>query len=335
MHFARTEDQDELAGTIKALLAKRSGSEAVRAAVQTEDRFDTGLWQALCEQIGVAALPVPEQYDGVGVSLVETAVVLEEMGENLTPAPLLATTVATAALLLFGTDEAKAELLPRLAAGEIGTVALTSSTDDLVLDAPAAAIVLVVDGADLVLVEAPGVVPVDSMDQTLRFGRVPTRTGSVVGTVTDPRVLPAISTALATALQVGTMQRALDMTVGYSKERVQFGRQIGSFQALKHRMADMLVKVEASRSASWGATAAAAAYLTEPGEETAARLLRLAAVAGSYCADAFDHVAAETVQLHGGIAITWEHDAHLVFKRAHALSHLHGGAHELRATLLD
>jgi len=335
MHFARTEEQNELAGTIKGLLAKRSGSEAVRAAVQTEERFDTGLWQSLCEQIGVAALPVPEEYDGVGVSLVETAVVLEEMGENLTPAPLLATTVATVALLLFGTDDAKSELLPRLAAGEIGTAALTGSADDLVLDAPAATIVLAVDGTGLVLVDGAAAEQVDSMDQTLRFGRLASREGAVVGTVTDARILPAISTALATALQVGTMQRALDMTVGYSKERVQFGRQIGSFQALKHRMADMLVKVEASRSASWGATAAAAAYVAEPGAETAAKLLRLAAVAGSYCADAFDHVASETVQLHGGIAITWEHDAHLVFKRAHALSHLNGGAHELRATLLD
>ncbi len=335
MHFARTEEQDELAATIKALLAKRSDSEAVRTAVQTEARFNTDLWQALCEQIGVAALPVPEEYDGVGASLVETAVVLEEMGENLTPAPLLSSTVATVALLLFGTDEAKADLLPRLASGEIGTVALTAAPDALVLDAPAATIVLAVDGADLVLVDSPAAVPVDSMDQTLRFGRLGSREGSVVGSVTDARILPAISTALATALQVGTMQRALDMTVGYSKERVQFGRQIGSFQALKHRMADMLVKVEASRSASWGATAAAAAYVTEPGEETAARLLRLAAVAGSYCIDAFDHVAAETVQLHGGIAITWEHDAHLVFKRAHALSQLHRPAHLLRSTLLD
>ncbi len=335
MHFARTEEQDELASTIKALLAKRSSSEAVRAAVLTEDRFDTDLWQALCEQIGVAALPVPEKFDGVGVSLVETAVVLEELGENLTPAPLLATTVATVALLLFGTDEARSELLPRLAAGEIGTVALTDAADDLVLDAPAATLVLAVDGSDLVLVTSPAAVPVDSMDQTLRFGRLGSRAGTVVGTVTDARLLPAISAALATALQVGTMQRALDMTVGYSKERVQFGRQIGSFQALKHRMADMLVQVEASRSASWGATAAAAAYVAEPGAETADRLLRLAAVAGSYCSDAFDHVAAETVQLHGGIAITWEHDAHLVFKRAHALSHLHGSAHALRATLLD
>jgi alkylation response protein AidB-like acyl-CoA dehydrogenase len=125
------------------------------------------------------------------------------------------------------------------------------------------------------------------------------------------------------------------MTVAYSKEREQFGRPIGSFQALKHRMADMLVLVEASRSASWGATAAAATYVREGTDERAAVLARRAAVARSYCSDALDHVAAETVQLHGGIAITWEHDAHLVFKRAHALSHLWTPAHVARGRLLS
>src|SRR6185436_16115610 len=114
------------------------------------------------------------------------------------------------------------------------------------------------------------------------------------------------------ALAVGCAERALDLTVAYSKERVQFGRPIGSFQALKHRMADMLVLVEASRSASWGATAAAASYVQDPTEDRARVLARRAAVARSYCSDALDHVASETVQLHGGIAITWEHDAHLV-----------------------
>ena len=124
------------------------------------------------------------------------------------------------------------------------------------------------------------------------------------------------------------------MTVAYSKERVQFGRPIGSFQALKHRMADMLVLVEASRSASWGAAAAAAAYVQQPTEQRAEMLSRRAAVARSYCSDALVHVASETVQLHGGFAITWEHDAKLVFKRAHALSRLWGPAHLARARLL-
>jgi len=302
MHFARTEEQDELAATVRALLAKRSDSAAVRAAMATEAGYDTELWQTLCEQVGVAALAVPEEYDGFGASLVETAVVLEVLGEFLTPAPLLASALLTARTQLHGTAAEKEDLLPRLAAGEVLPFAL----------------------GPVVLEPAGGA---SSMDQTVR-----------VAVVTEPVEVPddvrAIAVALTTALQVGGMQRALDMTVGYSKERVQFGRQIGSFQALKHRMADMLVKVEASRSASWGATEAASAYLASPDPDTLAVLQRRAAAAGSYCSDAFDSVASELVQLHGGIAITWEHDAHLVFKRAHALSQLNGPAHRLRAALL-
>jgi alkylation response protein AidB-like acyl-CoA dehydrogenase len=302
MFFARTEEQDELAGAVRGMLGKRSGSEAVRAAIATEAGYDTELWTALCEQIGIAALAVPEQYDGFGASLIETAVVLEVLGEFLTPAPLLATALSTAQVLLHGTEDERSELLPRLVAGEVLPFALGR----VVLE-PA---------------ETPG-----SMDQTMRLAIAD-------DPVDTPDDLRAISIALTSALQVGTMQRALDMTVAYSKERVQFGRQIGSFQALKHRMADMLVRLEASRSASWGATAAAAAYLNDPNDESAAKLKRLTAVAGSYCSDSLDLIAAETVQLHGGIAITWEHDAHLVFKRAHALSQLNGPAHRQRATLI-
>jgi alkylation response protein AidB-like acyl-CoA dehydrogenase len=303
MDLARTEEQQELATTVRALLGKRSDSAAVRAAVETPEGYDTELWRALCEQVGVAALPIPEEYDGFGASLVETGVVLEELGANLTPAPLLASTLAAADALLHGTDDHKADLLPRLAAGEVVPFTLGA----IVLEPTARA---------------------GSMDQTLRLGPA------------DPPVEPeadvrAISVALVSALQVGTMQRALDMTVAYSKDRVQFGRPIGSFQALKHRMADMLVRLEASRSASWGAVAAAAAHLADPTAETEADLVRLAAVAGAYCSEALDHIAAETVQLHGGIAITWEHDAQLVLKRAHALGQLNGPAHRHRATALE
>ncbi|MET3960137.1 alkylation response protein AidB-like acyl-CoA dehydrogenase [Marmoricola sp. OAE513] len=302
MHFARTEEQDELAAAVRGMLSKRSDSEAVRAAVQTETGYDAALWSALVEQIGVAALAVPEEHDGFGASLVETAVVLEVLGEFLTPTPLLATALSTAQLLLHGSDEDKADLLPRLAAGEV----LPFELGAVVLEPT----------------ERTG-----SMDQTLRLAV----TEQAAETPDDVR---AISTALASALQVGAMQRALDMTVQYSGERVQFGRPIGSFQALKHRMADMLVLLEASRSASWGATAVAAAYVADPSEENRERLIRLASVAGSYCSDALDKIASEAVQLHGGIAITWEHDVQLVFKRAHALSQLNGPAHQHRARVV-
>jgi len=303
MHLARTEEQEQLATTVRSLLAKRADSAAVRTAIEAPEGYDTALWTALCEQIGVAALAIPEQYDGVGASLVETAVVLEELGASLAPAPLLASTLAAVQTLLHGSDEEKSDLLPRLAAGEVVPFTL----------------------GDVVLEPADGGT---GMDQTLRIATAATA-------LTPPDDVRDVSVALVSALQVGAMQRGLDMTVAYSKERVQFGRPIGSFQALKHRMADMLVRLEASRSASWAATTAAAAYLAEPDDDRAAALHRLAAVAGAYCSDSLDHVAAETVQLHGGIAITWEHDAQLVFKRAHALSQLNGPAHRHRASALD
>ncbi len=307
MRFARTEEQEELAATVRSLLAKRADSAAVRAATESEAGYDTALWSALVEQVGVAALAIPEEHDGFGATLEETAVVLEELGANLAPTPLLASTLAAVQALLHGSEEERAELLPRLAAGEVVPFAL----GDVVLEPEATS--------------SRG--RVESMDQTLRLARA--------DAVEVPQDVRDIATALIAALQVGAMQRALDMTVAYSKERVQFGRPIGSFQALKHRMADMLVLLESSRSASWGASAAAAAYLASPTPENAAALHRQAAVAGAHCGEALDTIASETVQLHGGIAITWEHDAHLVFKRAHALNQLSGPAHLHRAAAVS
>jgi len=334
MHFARTEEQDELAAIVGSMLDKRSGSEAVRTASASEPGYDETLWQALCGQVGVAALPVPEEYDGFGASLVETAAVLEELGRRLTPSPLLATSIATTALLLCDPRVDAAALLSRVATGEIATVALDGPIlDGPVLDAADAAIHLRVRDGNLVLVAGPDVEPVECIDQTVRLGRVSGGAETTLGSI-DEALLRAVAAALTSAAQVGTAQLGLDLTVAYSQEREQFGRPIGSFQALKHRMADMLVLVEASRSASWGATAAAAAYVEEPTEERAAVLLRRSAVARSYCSDALDHVASETVQLHGGIAITWEHDAQLVFKRAHVLSRLWEPAHVARASVL-
>ncbi|MCW2780858.1 MAG: acyl-CoA dehydrogenase [Marmoricola sp.] len=325
MHFARTEEQDELASTIRSLLAKRSDSAAVRAAVQTEVGYDEPLWQTLCEQIGVAALPIPEEHDGAGASLIETAIVLEEIGYALTPSPLLATAIATAALVARGTAEQQATLLPRIAAGEIATLVLDP---DVVLDAAAATIVLTSTTDGLRELTGATTTSKPALDQTMRFASVEVERPA-------PSPLSDIAAALLTAVQVGTAQRGLDMTVAYSKERVQFGRPIGSFQALKHRMADMLVLVEASRSASWAATTAAAAYLQEPDAANLDNLARRAATAKAYCSDALDHIASETVQLHGGIAITWEHDAQLILKRAHALSQLFGQAHQHRRRVSD
>ena len=298
---ARTEEQAELAEVVRGLLARHADSAAVRTAMASESGYDEHLWRTLCEQVGVAALPVPEQYGGAGAGLAETAVVLEELGASLAPAPLLASALAAATLLLHGSESEREERLPALAGGEVVPFDLGT-----------------------VLLEPGERRP--SMDPTLRIAP---------GRQAPPDDVLDVAAALVSALQVGAMQRGLDMTVDYTRQRVQFGRPIGSFQAPKHRMADLLVLLEASRSASWAATAAAAAYVAEPGSQTRAELARLAPVAAAYCSDALDRVAAETVQLHGGIAITWEHDAHLVFKRAHALGRLLGPARAHRARVLD
>jgi alkylation response protein AidB-like acyl-CoA dehydrogenase len=286
----------------------------------SETGYDEALWQTMCDQIGVAALAIPEAYGGAGFTLLESMIVLEELGRSLAPSPLLPSLVTAEALLAGGTDEAKSELLPRIAVGEVAAFAVPGEP---ALYADQAA-VLVVAGDSLLLADGPGQW-LTSMDQTLRLGSVPAD-GSPIGDAGAARARAELVGAVGVAaLSTGLAARALEMTVAYSKERVQFGRPIGSFQALKHRMADLLVLVEMARSASW---AASYALSTD-----APNAVQLAHVAKSYCSDALARVAAETVQLHGGIAITWEHDAQLVFKRAHALFQLFGRPQQHRALI--
>ena len=190
---------------------------------------------------------------------------------------------------------------------------------------------LALDGDDLVEVTGASATWAESMDQTIRLAHLD-RSGATSTPIGDGAAARArvelVGPAAAAALAVGLCDRALRMTVDYSKERVQFGRPIGSFQALKHRMADMLARLEIGRSASWAASYALA---TDPGSTADAE--ELTRTAASYCLEAAAHLAGECVQLHGGIAITWEHDAHLVFKRAHALGQLFGAPHQHRAAL--
>ena len=325
MEFALSEEQGELASTVRTVLTKQADSTAVRAAIVTDGGYDKALWSTLCEQVGVAALAIPEEYDGAGATFFETAVVLEELGRSLAPSPLLASVIAAEALLAGGSDDAKARLLPRIAAGEIATLDLG---DGPVLDGDRAVIVLAVDGDDLVEVTGASATWTESMDQTIRLADLD-RSGATITPIGDGAAARAraelVGRAAAAALAVGLCDRALRMTVDYSKERVQFGRPIGSFQALKHRMADMLAQLEIGRSASWAASYALATRTADAEE--------LTRTAASYCLEAAAHLAGECVQLHGGIAITWEHDAHLVFKRAHALGQLFGAPHHHRAAI--
>ncbi|WP_370290368.1 acyl-CoA dehydrogenase family protein [Nocardioides sp.] len=335
MEFALSSEQAELAATVRTLLERRSDPAAVRTASESEAGYDESLWRTLCDQVGVAALAVPEEHDGIGAGFFETAVVLEELGRALTPAPLLATTRAIEALLAGADDATRARLLPRLAAGEVGTVVgvggLGAIAGDLALDADRASVVLAVRGGDLVELHDSHVDVVATMDQTLRIGRVEARSAVVVGDgVAAAHRLDLVTSAAVAALAVGLCERGLRMSVEHTSNRVQFGRPIGSFQALKHRMADMLARTEMARSASWAASYALGDPTALPDSDATEFAVRSAA---AYAIEAAEHVAAETVQLHGGIAITWEHDAHLVLKRAHALGQLFGAPHVHRAAL--
>ncbi|WP_395695509.1 acyl-CoA dehydrogenase family protein [Nocardioides sp.] len=317
MDFSLSEEQQELVATVRAVLTRHGDPRA--------ERFDETLWRTLCDQVGVAALAVPEENDGFGASLVESSLVLEELGRALVPSPLLSSVVTAEALLAGADEDARARLLPRIAAGEVAAFVDGAGP---VLDGDLAAIVVVATDDGLFEVTDTEAVWVASMDQTIRLAEMTAdlasavRIGDGIAARDRARLVGAVGCA---ALATGGAARALEMTVAYSKQRVQFGRPIGSFQALKHRMADMLVLAEMSRSASWAASYAVAMDAPDAAE--------LAHVAASYCGEAFARIAAETVQLHGGIAITWEHDAHLVLKRAHALQHLFGSPREHRALL--
>jgi alkylation response protein AidB-like acyl-CoA dehydrogenase len=316
MRFALTEEQSDLVATVHTLIAKRAASMDLRAAISTPEGYDTTLWQTLSEQIGVTALAVPEAYGGVGCSYIEAHLVLEELGATLTPSPFVGTLLATQVLTAADTPQA-GELLERIAGGATAAVVVPGS--DLVIDGAGAEILLVLHGDQVHAVDpsAVTVTPAPALDPTWKFATVTVEeaTGDPVGTV-DPAYVTTVGATMMTALQAGAAREALERTVAYLKERHQFGRPLGSFQALKHRCADLLVQVETARTMSW----AAAWELTQPTPDV--RLVRAAKI---WCSDAFSQVAAEMIQLHGGVAITWEHDAHLYFKRAHATAQLFRG----------
>jgi alkylation response protein AidB-like acyl-CoA dehydrogenase len=365
MHFAFSEEQEELRKNARRLLETASSSRDVRAAMATERGYDDVLWKRLGQELGLTSLAIPEPYGGAGLGFVEIGAVMEEMGRALACAPFFSTVcLAASAILHGGTEDQKLEILPRIAAGQT-TATIALAPPDGRWDAPGSGVSymgrgdelelsgkssFVIDGhsADLVLVVAraaangdrspsifivPAATPgftrraLTTMDMTRKLAevslekvRLPSsaRLGAPkTGEATLARALDLAKVALA-AEQVGGAQRCLDMSVEYAKTRVQFGRPIGSFQAIKHKLADMFVEVESARSASYYAAWVAA--------HSEAELPEAAALAKSYCSDAYFRVAAECIQIHGGVGFTWEHDAHLYFKRAKSSESLFGDA---------
>ena len=356
MNFAFSEEQEELRKIVKQFLDTKSPEAEVRRLMETEEGYDDAVWEQMACQMGLQGLIVPEEYGGSGYSYVELIVVLEEMGRRLLCAPYFSTVVLAANTLLHsGDDAAKTELLPGIASGETkATLAFTEENgrwdeEGITLAATAAGDgwtlsgtkMFVLDGhtADLVLVaartaagvslfhvagDADGLTrtPLATMDQTrkqakLEFAGTPARLIGAEGGgwAVLERVLDLAAVALA-AEQVGGAQMCLDMSVEYAKVRVQFGRPIGSFQAIKHKCADMLLEVESAKSAAY--------YAGWCASELNDELPSVASLAKAYCSDAYFHAAAENIQIHGGIGFTWEHPAHLYFKRAKSSELLFG-----------
>jgi len=348
MNFGFSEEQEELRTAVRRFLADKSPETEVRRLMDTTEGYDPAVWSQMADQLGLQSLTIPEEYGGSGFSYVELTVVLEEMGAALLCAPYFSTVALAAnALLTSGDESAKKYLLPGLASGEtIGTLAITEDNGRWDLGGIECAATgsgkewtlsghksFVIDGhtANLLVVaartsagislfgvtgDAAGMTrtPLPTMDQTRKQARIefdgtPAWLIGVDGGAEAGlgKTLDLAAVALA-AEQVGGAQRCLDSSVEYAKTRIQFGRPIGSFQAIKHKCADMLLEVESAKSAAYYAGWAAA--------EDSDELPVVASLAKSYCSEAYFHAAAENIQIHGGIGFTWEHDAHLYFKRA-------------------
>ncbi|OMC40394.1 acyl-CoA dehydrogenase family protein [Mycobacterium sp. IS-1264] len=307
-----SEEREMLRETVAALVTKHADPAAVRAAIESEAGYDESLWRLLCEQVGAAALMVPEDLGGAGGELADAATVLQELGRALVPSPLLGTTLAELALL--AAPEPDADALAGLAEGSsIGALVLDA---DYVVNGDIADVVVAAVDGELARWTRFSAQPVTTMDPTRRLAQVRPEETTALGP--DPGLADSAAILVA-AEQIGAAERCLELTVEYAKSRVQFGRPIGSFQALKHRMADLYVAIAAAR-------AVVADACVDP-TPTNAATARLAA------SEALSRAAAEGIQLHGGIAITWEHDMHLYFKRAHGSAQLLGAPRELLSRL--
>ena len=365
MSMTFTEEQDEFRKSVRRFLEQKSSSADVRRLMETDEGYDPAVWQQMAEQLGLQGLALPEEYGGSGFGFIEQIAVLEEMGRALLCAPYFSSVVlAGTALVQSGDDAAKRDLLTGIADGstiatlawvenptEWGTGSLSTTakrsgdgytidgTKTLALDGHTASLILVVAQADggpslfAVDASASGLTrrKLETLDMTrkiaaLGFADTPARLianeGAAAGIL--ERTLRLAAVALA-AEQVGAAQKCLDMSVDYAKLRVQFGRPIGSFQAIKHKCADMLLEVESARSAAYYAAWAAAG-----GSD---KLPLLASLAKACCSDAFAHAATENIQIHGGIGFTWEHDAHLYYRRAKSTEQFLGSPSEHRDLL--
>ncbi len=315
MHFDLTEDQREIKRVAHELLAERSPMARVREAAEA-GAYKPELWREIVE-LGWPGIAVAEEHGGQGLGAVELAVLAEELGYACAATPFLSSAVAAAVIQACGSDEQRARWLPGLASGEI-TAGVGSSA--LAADALGAAVVVLIDGDEARLLESPAAEAIDAIDSTRRYATVEAAPGEPLDAGAAQRVRAAIAAEV-----VGICQRALDMSLAYVKERKQFGVPVGSFQAVSHRCAQMLLGTESARS-----TAYFAAWAADADPE---RLPEAAALAAAAAADGGREVTASAIQAHGGIGFTWEADVHWLYKRAQLDAALLGGSGRHRQAL--
>jgi alkylation response protein AidB-like acyl-CoA dehydrogenase len=328
MNFDFTDDQQAIKRTARELLAERFKAEKVRELAES-GTYDDGPWKEVCE-LGWAGIFIAEEHGGQGLGSVELAILMEELGYALAPLPFLSNAAAGLMLQQAGTDEQKERWLPGIASGEArGTVGLVRAGGEaqLVPDADGAELIVLLDtdGARVVEASAADVEPADAIDATRRFATVRADGGdSLRGDGGDGphRIAAAIAAELT-----GVAQRAMEMAVEYARDRKQFGRPIGAYQAVSHRCAQMLLEVEGSRSGSLYA-----AWCADAEPET---LPFAASLAKAYASDAGWRVTASALQVLGGIGFTWEHDLHFFLKRAKVDGVLFGTAREHRDAVAE
>jgi alkylation response protein AidB-like acyl-CoA dehydrogenase len=324
--FALTDEQRALQESVREYLADRFPTSAVREQVYDDpagDGIPASLWQAFGEH-GWLAVMVPEEADGLGLGVLDAAVLSRCLGAGVAPGPWLSTVVAGEALRLGGAGSSDAaKWLERIAAGEVKL----SFAPDLALPVEYAALadaVVAVHDGKLTLLEpdAYTVTPVAVLDRTTRLARVQV-TGA--GLELDPAAIAPVlarATVLTAADLAGIAREALSRTVAYDKERVQFGKPVGSFQILKHTLADLHIATTMAEHA-----VLYAGYALDTGRDDADLAV---SVAKAKASDAARDVTAAMIQFHGGIGYTWEHDAHFFFKRAKRQEYAFGSASEHR-----
>jgi alkylation response protein AidB-like acyl-CoA dehydrogenase len=324
MNFDFSDDQHAIKRTARELLTERFKPERVRELAEAGE-YDDAVWKELCE-LGWPGIFIGEEHGGQELGTVELIILMEELGYALAPLPFLSNAAAGLVLDAAGSDEQKERWLPGIASGEArGTVGILKDDGEakLVPDADTADVILLLghEGARIVERAQAEVEPVDTMDATRRFSRV---RGGASGDPLEGDRIPGVSrmaAALAAEL-TGIAQKAMEMAVEYARDRKQFGRPIGSYQAVSHSCAQMLLETEGARSASY--------YAAWCGDAEPDTLPLAACMAKAYASDAGWRVCKAALQVHGGIGFTWEHDLHFFLKRAKVDALLYGSAREHR-----